>query len=46
MLNQERRKLGLRNDRKLGIGAANVPLPVRILRRIGCWEVGGSSHRW
>ena len=35
VLNQEGGELGLRDDGELWIGAADVPFPVRVLRRIG-----------
>jgi len=40
VLNQEGGKLGLRDYRELWISAADVPLPVGVLRRVGCWKVG------
>jgi len=41
VLNQEGRKLGLRDDGELGVGAADVPFPVRVLRRVGRWRSVG-----
>jgi len=38
VLNQEGRKLGLRDDGELWVGAADVPFPVRVLRRVGRWD--------
>jgi hypothetical protein len=41
VLNQEGRKLGLRDDGELWVGAADVPFPVRVLRRVGRWKSVG-----
>ena len=46
VLNQEGGKLGLRDDGELWVGAADVPFPVRVLRRVGRWKsVGLGSER-
>ena len=37
VLDQEGRKLGLRDDGELWVGAADVPFPVRVLRWVGRW---------
>jgi hypothetical protein len=36
VLNQESGKLGLGDDGELGISAADIPFPVRVLRGVGC----------
>ena len=41
VLNQEGRKLGLRDDGELWVGAADVPFPIRVLRRVGRWRSVG-----
>jgi hypothetical protein len=46
VLDQEGGKLGLRDDRELWVGAADVPFPVRVLRWVGRWKsVGVESER-
>ena len=38
VLEEEGGKLGLRHDRQLGVGAADVTLPVWVLRDVGGWS--------
>jgi hypothetical protein len=39
VLNQESGKLRLGDHGELGVSAADVSFPVRVLRRVGCWWV-------
>jgi hypothetical protein len=39
VLNQESGELGLGDHGELGVSAADVSFPVRVLRRVGCWWV-------